>query len=212
MAQNRATAYIFWIKDIINAIPEITPEGFKVFSIQGRQVKRVNVISAVIGSYQNDSKNYSALTLDDSSGQIRAKAWDEDTKAIAGVSVGDIVLVVGLLHESNGEVFIRPEVARKINIEWASARKAYLSSSYGKPPAEGRLNVTEEVIGEPVEPTMEARGKVFSLIESQEKGQIAVEELIRVSGMRRALVDKIVEDLIKDGEIFQPKAGFVQVL
>ncbi|HII14728.1 MAG TPA: hypothetical protein HA362_00285 [Nanoarchaeota archaeon] len=210
MVQNRATAYIFWIKDIVNAVPEITPEGFRVFGIHGRQAKRVNVISAVIGAYQNEPKTYSALTLDDGSGQIRVKAWDEDTKAIAGVSVGDIALVVGLLHESNGEIFIRPELARKLGVEWASARKSGLLSSYGKAPAEGRLNVTEELVGEPVEPTMEARGKVLSLIESQ--GQVAVEDLIKISGMRRALVEKVVEELIKDGEIFQPKAGFVQVL
>ena len=212
MAQSRATAYIFWIKDIVNAAPSVTTEGLKVFGINGKQVKRVNIISAVIGLYQNEAKTYSALTLDDGSGQIRVKAWNEDTKAMSGVAVGDIALVVGLLYESNGEIFIRPEFTRKLDPQWAAARKVCLMADYGKPGADAVLSVSEEIVGEPVEPTMEARGKVFSLIESQDNGKIAVEELMKIAGMRRALVEKIVEELIKDGEIFQPKAGFVQVL
>lgn len=208
----RQTAYIFWIKDISNAVPEMSSDGFKMFNVCGIKAKRVNILAAVVDVYANDAGNYLSLTLDDGSGQVRAKAWDADTSSLSGFTFGDIVLLVGLLYESNSEVFIRPEIVRKMDSEWALARKRLLTSLYGKPSSEGMLKVSEEMIDEPVEPTMEARGNVFSIVSESAEQQVPVEELIAKSGMQRKLVEKVVEELIKDGEIFSPKAGFVSVL
>lgn len=210
LVQKRQTAFIFWIKDIINATSFIDPVGFKSFKINEKNARRVNVIAAVVDIYENADKRYKALTLDDGSGQIRAKAWEEDVNVLNSVSIGDIVLLVGLLHESAGEVFIRPEIMKKMSAEWAFARKQYLNSIFGEKKAE-LLEVKEESIGEALEPTLKARGNVVSLIASADEG-IAVEELIQKAGMPRRLVEIILEELIKDGEIFKPKAGFVQVI
>ncbi|MDI6737983.1 MAG: hypothetical protein QME12_05730 [Nanoarchaeota archaeon] len=207
--QKRQTAFIFWIKDIISAASFIDPVGFKSFNVIDKNVRRVNVIAAVVDIYENADKKYKAVTLDDGSGQVRAKAWEEDV-SVLDASVGDIVLLVGLLHESAGEIFIRPEIMKKMSAEWAFARRQYLNSVYGEKKAEA-LEVKEETIGEALEPTMEARGKVVSLISSDE-GMVNVEELIAKSGMPSKLVEKILDELIKDGEIFRPKAGFVQAI
>lgn len=206
----RNTAFIFWIKDLAAASPLLNEAGFRVFNIAGKQVRRVNVLAAVVDSYENADKKYKALTLDDGSGQIRVKAWDEDTSLMSSLSIGDMALVIGMLHESNGEIFVRPEILRKMSAEWAFARRQYLNSVYGKQEAE-HFKVSEEVIEEPVEPSMEARGKVVSLISSDE-GMVNVEELIAKAAMPSRLVEKILDELIKEGEIFRPKAGFVQAL
>lgn len=206
----RNTAFIFWIKDLAKSFPSLNPDGFKVFNVGGKQVRRVNVLAAVVDLYENTDKRYNTITLDDGSGQIRVKAWDEDTLLVSPLLVGEMALVVGILHESNGEIFIRPEIVRKMSAEWAFARRQYLNSVYGKQEAE-HFKVSEEVIEEPVEPTMEARGKVISLISSDEE-MVNVEEIIAKAAMPSRLVEKILDELIKDGEIFRPKAGFVQAI
>jgi predicted transcriptional regulator len=211
MENKRQTACIFWIRDLANATPELNSDGFRVFSVGGKIARRVNVIAAVIDSYDNLEKRYSSITLDDSSGQIKVKAWDEDTAIVGDTKIGDMVLVVGLLHESKGEVFLRPEIARKVETSWVVARKKYLETTYGKKEAE-LFKVSEEIIDEAVEPTMEARGKIISMISAANDGMINVEELMINSGMHERLVEKILEELIKDGEIFRPKAGFVQAI
>ncbi|MDD4877456.1 MAG: OB-fold nucleic acid binding domain-containing protein [Candidatus Nanoarchaeia archaeon] len=206
----RNTAYIFWIKDLASASPLLNESGFKVFNVGGKQVRRVNLIAAVVDSYENSDKRYNAFTLDDGSGQIRVKAWDEDTLLMSSLSIGDMALVVGMLHESNGEIFVRPEIVRKMSAEWAFARRQYLDAVYGKQEAE-HFKVSEEVIEEPVEPSMEARGRVVSLISSYD-GMVNVEELIAKAAMPAKMVERILDELIKDGEVFKPKAGFVQAL
>lgn len=210
MEFKRPTAYVFWISDMLDAMPELTPEGAKAFNIRGKQARRVNIIAAVIDAYENEAKTYRSLTLDDGSGQIRVKAWNEDTAKLA-FNPGDIVLVVGFLHESSGEIFVRPEFARKMDAEWGIARREYLASAYGKPVSEP-LKVTEESVNEPVEPTMEARANMLSLISDAADSRVAVEELITKSGMSRQLAEKVIKELTNDGEIFSPKAGFVQAL
>lgn len=203
----RPTAYIFWITDLLNAVPELTTEGAKAYKIRGKQARRVNIIAAVIDTYENEAKTYRSVTLDDGSGQIRVKAWNEDISKLS-LNPGDIVLIVGFLHESLGEIFVRPEFSRKLNAEWAVARKEYLASAYGRPVADV-LKVSEETINEPVEPTMEARAKLLSLMPDT---PVSVEELIKKSGMARGLAEKVIKELTNDGEIFSPKAGFVQAL
>ncbi|MBU2638428.1 MAG: hypothetical protein KJ955_05630 [Nanoarchaeota archaeon] len=211
MEFKRPTAYIFWINDMINAVPELTQEGARAFKIRGKSARRVNIIAAVIDVYENEGKTYRSVTLDDGSGQIRVKAWEEDTAKLL-LNPGDIVIVVGFLHESLGEIFIRPEFARHIRAEWAVTRKEYLASAYGKPSAGETLKVSEESINNPVEPTMEARGKMLSLIAEYPESTISVEELIKKAGLAKGLSEKVIKELTNDGEIFSPRAGFVQAL
>ena len=107
MENKRQTACIFWIRDLVNATPELNSDGFRVFSVGGKIARRVNVIAAVIDSYDNLEKRYSSITLDDGSAQIKVKAWDEDTATLGDTKIGDMVLVVGLLHESKGRNILK---------------------------------------------------------------------------------------------------------
>ena len=117
----------------------------------------------------------------------------------------------GFCTSPKGEIFLRYEIARKVETSWVVARKKYLETTYGRKEAEV-FKVSEEIIDEAVEPTMEARGKIITMISAANDGMINVEELMINSGMHERLVEKILEELIKDGEIFRLKAGFVQAI
>lgn len=230
----RQTAFKFWIGDILNSSGQRSKEGFLVFAVRGKTAIRVNVMANIIDKYENDSKNYSTVTLDDGSGQIRAKAWNEDTRALSSMAVGSCALIVGKLALSaNNELYIRPEIAKALaNTSWQKLRELELKKEFGKPEeirAEGSavdfeekidvqkekaFSVVEDVVGgeEAVEPSIAAREKIFRIIEKcTEKEGAKITDIIEDSGLDKKLAEEVIQELLQEGEIFQPRPGRVQV-
>jgi len=206
--QRRHTAYRFWIKDIVSGEQRFTSDS-RFFFIHNKEVLRVNIVASVINRYENPEKRYVALTLDDGSGQIRLKAWDEDVSVIGDVSIGDIINVVGTLYESNGEIFVRPEIVKKTSSEWAIVRKIELTKLYGKP-AEEVVTITEEHIEEPVIPSVHARETILALIEQASEEGIEIEELIKSSKLKEREAEAAITELLAEGEIFKPRQGYLK--
>ncbi len=223
MAMKRQTAYRFWIRDIVSAEKEVNKEGFVYFSIKGKEAVRVNIIANIINSYSNESGSYLSITMDDGSGQIRVKAWNEDTGQLSGIAIGDMVLVVGRISESSGEIFVRPEIVKKVNeAEWELARKLELIESYGKPdrmqqqlkeeaPVEVKEEVVEEVVVAKTD-AKDARGKIVKILEEAPAGGIEIQDTINKSGLGEDEADGVIEELLKEGEVFQPKRGFLKLI
>ena len=82
MQPKRQTAYKFWIKDLAEAEAQINDQGMMFFKIREKDVVRVNVLANVIHRYVSESGNYVFVTLDDGSGQLRLKAWNDGSPAI----------------------------------------------------------------------------------------------------------------------------------
>lgn len=223
MAMKRQTAYRFWIKDLIESEPKVNKEGYKYFDVNGKEVVRVNIIANVINKYSNESGSYFSVTLDDGSAQLRVKTWNEDTTFLDNIDIGSMVLVVGRLSESNGEIFLRPEIVKIVdNAEWELARKLELLKAYGKPE---RLNqeLKEEKVGEVKQEVVEevvssgnnavnSREKVMNVLENAPAGGIEIQDAVKKSGLDEDEADKIIEDLLKEGEVFQPKRGFLKLI
>lgn len=216
----RQTAYKLWIGDIIDSDIKIDENGYKYYDIRDKNVIRVNIIANVIHRYDNDEGTYSNLVVDDSSGQIKLKCWNEDTPILENVEVGDIVLIIGKLGSSESDVFIRPEIVKRIdNYDWELLRRIELSKLYGKPlekqknfvekKEDKNVQVTEEKIEQTVSVT--SREKIVDTIEKND-GEIEISELIKLTGILESEVDKVIEELLKEGEIYQPKPGFVKLL
>lgn len=209
--QKRQTAYKFWISDLVSAEQGMENE-MRFFIVRGKQAVRVNVVGVVINKYESADKRYSAMTIDDSSAQIRMKAWEEDTKALTKAEVGDIIIAVARLHQQNGEIFLRPEIVRKLAPEWALARKAELKKMYGEPSEAKPMEVTEEIVGEKVEPSIVAREKVLTIMESAPQEGMAIDSLVSQSGLNEADIESAVQSLISEGEIYNPQPGFIKLL
>lgn len=221
----RKTAYRFWIKDIINAIP-ISQEGIHLFEIRGKEALRVNIIAAVVNKQTNEEKTYSTITLDDGTETIRVKTWREDIKQLEGVNIGDPVMVVGKIRFYGNELSIMPEIVKKQEPEWLQVRKQELEKHYGKPEEKGQEIEKEEpeqkeeekpsaIVEEEVvnEPTQTARQKILEIVEnetSQEGAQIS--QVVQRSGLKEEEAEKAIDELLKEGELFQPRTGFLKVI
>jgi len=219
----RQTAYKFWIKDITNASP-LNQEGINLFDIREKQVSRVNVISVVVNKQINEDKTFSTITLDDGTETIRAKTWREDIQKLESVNIGDPVIVIGKIRIYGNELSIMPEIVKKQEPEWLLVRKQELEKEYAKPEEkeisqepvqkqeiqQPQQIIEEQVIGTPTETS---RQKILELIEKDTAPEGAeISSLIQNSGLKEQETESIIEELLKEGEVFQPRTGFLKAI
>lgn len=196
--QKRQTAYKFWIKDVINAQPVVTENFIDHFTVKSKQVSRLNVIATVVFKFKSDDGNYMAVILDDGTETIRLKCWREDTVLLQDLNIGDIILVIGRLKEYNNELYINPEIVKKLEPNWELLRRVELLKEHGKPE-----QVVENVS------LVQARQKVIDTIErfaSDEEGT-ALATIIKHAELSEELTNEIINELLLEGEIYENLPG-----
>jgi len=206
----RQTAYCVWIRDIHGTKQQIdAATGLPYIPVQDKHVVRVNVLGSVIDSSCSDA--YGNVVIDDGSAQIRLKVWGDDLHLLQPIQVGNLVLVIGRIAEYNGERYLRPEVVRSIDYDWALLRRLQLVKEYGVPAREEKFVVADEVRPVPeVEPSLNARGIIMETIEKLE--EVSEEQLIEACKMAKDKVTTALYDLLKEGEVFSPKKGFYRLV
>ncbi len=89
-------------------------ESNYVLTNMGRRLSRIRLVGLVVDKYVSEEGNYAAITLDDESDTIRCKAF-MNMKIFDSVNAGDLVDVVGKVREYNGEIYLMPEIIRKVD-------------------------------------------------------------------------------------------------
>lgn len=217
LIQKRNIAYKIWISNLLsgNFVKQEGEFQSDYIDINGYKISRVNLIGSVVFKYDSQDGNYSSITLDDSSFSIRLKTWRDDTKLLQNINQGELVLVIGKVKKFNEELYILPEIVKLIdnpNIELL--RKLELLNEFGKPI---KLQPKEVDIDEKYEEPKDiyvsiSRKKILDLIESLSTEQgVKVDEVIEKSGLGQE-AEQILNDLLKEGEIYQPKPQYLKLL
>ncbi|MFP4115771.1 MAG: OB-fold nucleic acid binding domain-containing protein [Candidatus Aenigmatarchaeota archaeon] len=113
--QKRLTAKRALAEDLLNGEYH-TREGFQsnyLVTPQGQRVSRVKIVATVATKFVSDDENYAFIVLDDGTETIRTKFF-QDLKDFKKVEEGDLIVVVGKLREYEEEVYVNPEVVRKV--------------------------------------------------------------------------------------------------
>lgn len=223
MQSLRQTAFKLWVYDIINS-PYIKQEGEwepNYLEFNGNKVSRVNIIANVILKFESDDKNYCNLVLDDGSGTIRVKTWGEDTALISNINIGDMILMIGRPRSYNEEIYINPEIVKKIdNPNLELLRKLELLKRFGKSKPREKIYETEVIEKEISNEeeiidvsSVSERQKILNLIEkhNSENGA-SVNEVINNIDINKEKAEQLIQDLLKDGEIYQPKNGRLKII
>lgn len=215
MQSQRQTAYKLWISDIIRGkySRDEGEFGLNYVLVGDKKVSRINLIGTFVDFYRNENGSYVAALLDDGSGAIRCKNWNEDINLYNNVGIGSIVLIVGKLREQDGEVYIIPEIVKSVDPAWAKVRILELNKKYGKPERiEFETDVKNPEIVEEIVSGSD-RHRILNLIEKYDSTNgIDYDELILKSGLKEDAVKEIVVDLLKSGELFEPKPGKLKLL
>ncbi|MBT3577818.1 hypothetical protein HN499_03345 [archaeon] len=232
--QLRQTAYKVWISDLLNK--QIQKEEGEwspsYILVDNKRVSRVNVVATVVMKYTAEDKSYATLTIDDSSADVQIKAWKEDVATVESVDIGDTVLFIGRVREYNSQLYLTPEIIKPLDkSEWLDLRKKELEVIYGSRAAstpeiqpvateapkeaqkqEASITIQEETVSSE-KPTENDRQKILNTIESLDKNEGAdIVEVIEASKVPEEEANSIMQELLKEGEIFEIKAGKLKII
>ncbi|MFC2016629.1 hypothetical protein ACFLUF_02825, partial [Chloroflexota bacterium] len=208
--QKRQTAYKIRIKDILNS-KYIKTDGFSpnYLEANGREVSRINIMAVVV--QKSEINNYKTLTIDDSTGRISARVF-ENNALLDKISISDIVLIIGRPREFSSEKYILIEAIKKIAPAWAKVRKLELRENlreYETQKNNNKLISDKQFIEEDVADSG-PHNKLFKLIKELDKGEgVSIEEL---SSRNIKDIDRIIDILLKTGDVFEVKPGKLKVL
>ena len=199
----RQIAYKVWIADLLRNKYEARQGEWEpnYIDVNGKKISRVNIIANVVE--KQDTERLSSAGIDEGSGNISARCFNENTKILRNIVVGDTILVVGKPRMNNNEMFIVVEIARKLeNSLWLQARKKELEKE-GKTLPEA----------ENIEETDSKRGKIMKLVRNFDKGDGALqEEVIEKSGLSIDDSKKVIKELLEEGAIYQPKINRLKTI
>ncbi len=219
----RNTAFKIWISDLLKGIYTKGTEQFEsgYALINGLKISRVNLVGGVIDKFTNE--NSISFNLDDGSGLLRLRSWNDNVNLFNDINIGDLVLVVGKVKEYNNSIYVTPEIINKLNNPlWLKVRKLELIKKYGEvvraeetkdnddldynPPEEMNFNVVEEKINN-AENTQES---IISLIEKMDSGDgVDADEIVKIAGPD---VRVLINELLMSGEIFEFRKGRLRVI
>lgn len=229
MVQARQTAYKVWIGSILEGeFHKVEGEWEPNYVlINDKRVSRVNIIATTISKLISDDGGSGSVEVDDGSGNIRVKAWKEDVNILKKVEVGNLVLLIGRVRSFNNENYVTPEIIRVLpDPSWANIRRIELEKEYGK--FERSLKeenssslpqqTSDETVGgekKAIEETIPVvteskRQKILNLIGKEE--EVNYDNIVSESGIDKEEASKIINDLLKEGEIYQSRPGFLKII
>jgi RPA family protein len=212
--QKRQVAYKTEIQELIHG-EYVRQEGWLpnyILTKHGVKVSRVNLLATVI-SIQDTNQG---LVVDDGTGSLSVRSF-EPNNLFEGITVGDVVNVIGRPREFGDEKFVVPEIVKQVvEPKWVEVRKKEMELWKLKQKKSVDANLVAP--DTPPSPTTETEEtnktpahKIYSLIRSLDKGEgVDIELLIEKSKSPDA--ELVVEQLLREGDIFEIKSGRLKVL
>lgn len=167
---------------------------------------RVRVLATVVSRFKSDDGRYANLTLDDATDTITSRAFDDGVQLIEGAKEGDIVDVIGRVKEYEDERYINVEsVAKIVDPNWELVRKLELALKAKRLRGDAEApeeSAVEEVVDE------DPKSVVADIIEELDEGDgVKYVRLIDKTGLSDEKLEKILTELMEEGEVYEPKIG-----
>ena len=200
----RNIAFKFRIGEILMGKPIMNSERFAFLELENKKIVRVNVVGNIVDRYENTGESkYLNLTLDDGSGQIRLKAFGEDTAKFDKVFQGQTVIVIGLLRNWNNELYVAPEIIREADPKYLLIRKLEIEKEKSKHTdplgKDQMIAVKDRILG--------------AIKNSEEEGGIEKDKLIMgLKDISPAIINQEVQRFLEEGIVFEPRPGKVRYL
>jgi len=208
--QKRQVAQKLRIKELING-KYIKEEGWQpnyIITDDGKQISRVNLIGTVVSIPVGQDMNYQSIVLDDGTGRISIRSFDQN-KIFENIKIGDVVLLIGRPREYGKEVYLLPEILKKIQDKgWIKVRALELQNKK-EPYIKDKEEVFEEAKEDVIEDIQESTAdKIIRIIKEKDIGDgVDFEEVLN-----QINDEKIINDLLKKGELFEIRPGILKVL
>ena len=206
--KKRETAYKLRIEDILKSKQifepsEVLNKRLLFVELGNKRFLRVNLIANIIDKYESDGeRKFASITLDDGTGQIRAKVFGEEINKFKELSQGHTVLIIGLLKSFNQELYIYPEIIKQKTPKYLLIRKLEIEKSF---PIKLNSEQKKEINA--------LRDDLIEIIKLSEKDQgIDSEEIIMKTKARPEIIHQEIKRLLEEGIIYEPRPGRIRYL
>jgi len=194
----RQTAYKCSIKQLLDS-RYVQQQGLNPNYIDLGKTKaaRLNILAILI------SKEGNTLIVDDGTGQMQVMLFEEYQKKNLP-NLGELIMLVGKPREYNEKRFFVPEIIKVLdNHKWIEHRKKELIMNNVE--IEKKPQKEKETTKEPILNNVENhQEKIFKKIKELDKGDgVSYNDLIKSLKIKN--IEKEIEDLLKEGEIFEIK-------
>jgi len=194
--RKRNVAFKLRIGDVLKGVP-MMDEGKFLFL----EIVRVNMIANCVDKFiQEGEKQFGSLTVDDASGQLKLKVFGEDVERVKDIMQGDTLQIVGNMREWNGEIYMIPEVVKKVDARWLLVRKLEIQ--------EARKDMVSETKGD-----NSLKNQVLDKIKGAEAdGGIDREALVLDVEAAPDAIEVEVKKLLEEGLVYEPRPGRLRYL
>lgn len=196
----RNIAYKFRIGSLISGRPILEGDRIKHIEIGDKQVVRVNLVANIIDKYiQEGEKKFGSITLDDATGQIKAKAFGDDVEKFTQLSQGDTVVLIGMLRSWNNEIYLTPDIIKKKEPLYLLLRKLEVESDMPKTLDKPQLSALKD--------------KILEMVKTAEKeGGVDIEKIVVDLKERPDIINQEIKRLLEDGVAYEPRPGKLRYL
>ncbi|MBN1645024.1 hypothetical protein JW851_03225 [Candidatus Woesearchaeota archaeon] len=182
----------------------------------GSKVSRVNLMGVVVSV--GEDTGFQSVFIDDGSGKVSIRAFEQN-EVLASLNIGDCILIIGRPREFGSEIYVLPEIIKKItNPKWLEVRKLELQQRK-KPDkvqeikSQEKIQQEEEIdSGAIVEEEFVSGGNadVINKIKELDTGNGAdFDEVIKQTSQES---EKIILSLMKNGDVFEVSPGKLKIL
>ncbi len=202
--KKRETSYKLRIGDILkaNQIFEESEElnkRLQFVEIGDKKILRVNIIANVIDKFESEGeRKFASITIDDGSGQIRARLFGEEIAKLQDTSQGDTLIIIGLLRSYNQEIYILPELIKKADPKYLLVRKLEIEKTFSKPLTSEQKNKVKALRDEIIDKIKQAEPK-----EGIDKEEI----ILNLKNSRPEIITQEIQKLLEEGIIYEPRPG-----
>ncbi len=181
------------------------------------KVSRISVVANVLAKEKKG--NITNVLVDDGTGQTVARFF-EAAPLLEYISIGETILIVGKPRIYNQEIYLSPEIIKRVSSFWLRVRQAELNrgpwvaalpDTGEESSPEEKIKMEEVLLESAGKEDLPLTGKVLCLIKEMDGGGgVLVEELIEKSPVKG--VEQALEKMMESGEIFQNAPGKVKAL
>lgn len=182
------------------------------------KASRVRVMGIVVSKFISEDRKYAAITLDDTMDTIDVRVFME-IEPIQEIELGETLDVIGKVKEYQEKRYIAPEILKKIdNPNWEIVRKMEMaikekklidsgypqnSQNMGDLSESGEDNeVRKEIIID------EKTHEIMKIIEQSDEGDgVKYVTLLKESKIDDDMLEDILNQLLGNGDIYEPKIG-----
>jgi RPA family protein len=207
----RNIAFKLRIGDLLRGNPIIEAERFSFLDLDNKKVARINLAGSIVDKYESEERNYIFLTIDDGTGQIKIKAFGDDSEKLKDVEQGQTIILIGFLRYFNNELYITPEIVRELDPRYLLVRKLEVER-FNPVAVQNQTQIqSSNQSQEQVQNTI--KDKIIEQIKIHEpNGGIETEKLSANLNETPEIVTQEIQKLIGEGLVFEPRPGIVRWL